>query len=196
MKPSLQILTICRMNAQRTSSALLLIAIFAWPIAALATGVIYKSVDETGHVTYSTEPPGNAVGAEAMLVPRGPSEQATEQAIERARAMEQKTDARFEAMAKRRREEAQARRDEERLQLEREAAERRRQLDDSSERFDRERVYYPVYPRYRGGIYPPHPPVHLPYPPKPAHPIVRPQGPSHSHINPPTRRWLRDRGRY
>lgn len=194
MKPNLHIATPCNLKAHPTPSTLLLLALFALPIAALAAGVVYKSVDETGHVTYSTEPPRDAVETEAMHVPPGPSAETTEMAIERAREMEQKADARFEAMAKRRQEEAQARRDEERLRLDGEAAERHRKLDDSSERLDRERVYFPVYPPYWRGIYRPHPPVHLPHPPKPARPVVRPQMGSHSHINPPTRRWLRDGG--
>lgn len=164
-------------------------------VAAFASNTVYKSVDESGHVTYSTAPPEDAVEAEAVQIPPGPSAKATEQAIERAKEMEQKADAQFEALTKHRQQEAQARRDAERLRLERESAERQRHYDQSAERLARDRVYFPIYPPYWGGIYPPHPPIQLPHPPKPSHPIVVPQRRSHSHINPPTRGWIRDMGR-
>lgn len=166
-----------------------LVAVLLPPVLALAGSTVYKSVDEAGHVTFSTEPPEDAVRTETVHVPPGPSAQATEQAVERARELEKRSDAQFEALTRRRQQKAQARRDAERLRLDREAAERKRRIDEAAENRVRQPSYYPAYPLYWGRPYPPRPPVNLPYPPKPARPVIPRQRRSHSHINPPTRRW-------
>jgi len=167
----------------------LLVALFLLPVTAFAGNTIYRSVDDAGHVTFSTEPPVDAARTETVRVPPGPSAQETEQAIERVRELEQRSDAQFEALTKRRQQEAQARRDTERLRLDRESAERKRRIDEAAEYRVRQPSYYPAYPLYWRRPHPPHPPVNLPYPPEPARPVFRRPQRSHSHINPPTRRW-------
>lgn len=154
---------------------------------------IYRSVDEAGQVTFSSEPPKGAVEVESLDIGPGPSSVAEEEARARMKEAEQRTDARFDAMMERRRLEQQGRREAreeaERRRWEREAEDRRFR-DDSSGGYVIER---PNYRRYSPGWRRPHRPprpVHPIHPPRyRPHPNVVPNRPHDSHINPPTRNW-------
>jgi hypothetical protein len=148
---------------------------------------VYRSVDEAGHVTYSSQPPKDAVEVETVPVAPGPSAEATQEARDQVREMEKRTDAQFESLMDRRRQDASARREAreaaERERAAREAADRQRRMDEAPVYF---RPYYPLDWRWR---YPPHPPVHPPRPPKPDHPVISPNLPYQDHINTPLRNW-------
>lgn len=81
-------------------ATLLTITLLA-PAFAVAAEPVYKSVDEQGNVTYSAEPPADAVQSEQIAVPPPPTEEevkraedATRQLQEQAGKMEQERKAR------------------------------------------------------------------------------------------------------
>lgn len=167
---------------------------FVLPFAAFGADRVYRSVDEEGRVTYSSQPPKDAVEVEGMDVGPEPSAQTTEEARARVKEIEQRTDAQFQAMMERRRLEAQARREAreeaERRRLEREAADRQRRIDESLDRLAIERPYYRRYPLDWRWPYRPPRPIHRNHPPRQRHyPIISPNRPYDSHINTPARNW-------
>jgi len=86
------------------SSALVLFA-----AAASAGEPIYRSVDRSGHLTYSDAPPADAVRVEDLRPPEGPGPDATREAIDRADRLTDEANAGYEAIMERRRQEAAAR---------------------------------------------------------------------------------------
>lgn len=75
---------------------------FLLPMVALGEDAIYKSFDDSGNVTYSAEPPTDAATVESVQIPAGPTKEATKDALERARDMEQEADTRYDATMERR----------------------------------------------------------------------------------------------
>lgn len=140
-------------------------------VVAFAEDVIYKSVDETGAVTYSAEPPAGGVSSEAVRLPPPPSEAATREAAERAERMKQDADAGYDALMEQRRHQLEA---DQAAKAAAEAAERQRRIDEAMEQREAEPEYYPVYPPDWRRPFPPRPPIphppHPPHPPKPPHP--------------------------
>ncbi|MFZ0788628.1 MAG: DUF4124 domain-containing protein [Chromatiaceae bacterium] len=143
-----------------------------WAVAVLPFAVlaeqIYKSIDASGAVTYSAEPPLNASTVESLEIPPRPSEEATKAALERAREVQKEAGAGYEATMDRRQQEAEARA---KAQEEARTAEQARRATDATDEPDGE----PVYIWYRGDRIrpqPPHPP-HPPHPPRPPHPPLR-----------------------
>lgn len=141
----------------------LFLAAYWLPLAALGGEPIYKSVDATGNVTYSEQPPANAAKVEDVQLPPGPSREEMQQSLERAKGVEQAADAHYDAMMERRRQEEEARK---KAQEEADAAERQRRLDETIERLESQPSYY-TWPQWRP--YPPRPP-HPPHPPRPPYP--------------------------
>lgn len=163
--------------------ALLSAALLPATVAVVA-GSIYKSVDEEGRITYSSQPPGEAAKTEAMRVPPSPSAEATDEAVKRIEETEKEMDAQFKSLMERRQQKAEERKEaRERKRLEQEAAEQQRRY---AEALRRNSVYYPPYRGHWLWPYPPHPPVHPPHPPRSA-PL--PNRPYRSHINTPARDW-------
>jgi hypothetical protein len=145
-------------------------------VATFAEDVIYKSVDETGAVTYSAEPPAGGVASEAVPLPAPPSEAATREAVERAERMKQDADAGYEALMEQRHHQVEA---DQAAKAAAEAAERQRRIDEALEQREAEPEYYPVYPPDWRRPFPPRPPIphpphppHLPKPPHPPAPLV------------------------
>lgn len=69
-----------------------------WPL--LATGQVYRSVDDQGRVTYSQVPPANAAEVEPLDVLPGPSEAARQAAEQRASQLIQESQERQAARAR------------------------------------------------------------------------------------------------
>ncbi len=160
------------------SAALLLATV------ALGAGSIYKSVDEEGRVTYSSQPSSEAAKTEPVRVPPSPSAEATDEAVKRMKETEKEADARFKSLMENRQQKAEERKEvQEHKRLEQEAAEQQRRYDEALRRSS---VYYPPYRGHWPWPYPPHPPVHPPHPPRPT-PL--PNRPYQSHINTPARDW-------
>ena len=163
------------MRSVRYRPAILIPLLFAGTCVAQT---LYKSVDEQGHVTYSETPPADAVETKSVPIAPGPSRENAERARERARAMAEEADTKYQELMERRKEEEEARKKAERERADREAAERQRAADESS--------YEGPYPY--GWRWPyPYPPIRPPIPPRPTHPIVPPKRPYGGHINPPIR---------
>jgi len=166
-----------------------LYAILLFPVAVYGADAVYKSVDKAGRVTYSSEPPKDAVKVEGVRFPREPSEQDRKAAREHARAVEQKTDARYQTLKERSRRAAQARKEAqrtaERERLAREEAERQQRIDETLDWLANERAYDRGYPHNRLWPYwPPRPVYPSPHPP---HPSIRLNRPYVDHINTPAR---------
>ncbi len=140
----------------------LLAASLLLPVTASGEGPIYKSVDAAGNVTYSSEPPADAAKVEGIEIPAAPSEETLNQAVERAKDMEQEADVRYQALVERRRQEAEARK---KAQEEAEAAERARRIQEAIEDSAAQPSYY-VWPDWR-----------WPRPPRPPHPPIPPRPP-------------------
>lgn len=156
----------------KKSKLLLLLSVsLLLPSAACGEDAIYKSVDEAGNVTYSSQPPAGAAKVEEVQVPAGPSEEAIQESLKRTKDMEKEADARYEAMMERRRQDAEAQK---KKQEEAQAAEKQRQLEEAAKESASEPDYYYVWPDWRRPRppYPPHPPV-PPHPPGPPHPPLR-----------------------
>jgi hypothetical protein len=158
------------------------------PIEICGADTFYKSVDEEGRVTYSSQPPPDAIEVKSLQVEPGPSEEETEQAREQAKKLEQEVDAMYDELVERRTREAQA------LKEALEAAERERSASELNERLQRieESLSWPVnaYPYYWRYPWPwwtrhprPRPPIHPPPPARPVAPIYYPIRPTQSHIN-------------
>lgn len=166
-------------------------AVLLFPAAVFGADTVYKSVDEAGRVTYSSQPPQDAVEVEGVHLPRGPSAQDTTAAQERARDLEQKADARYKTLKGRRQQAAQARKEAreaaEREQLAREAAERQQRIDESLDQLANERAYYQGSPDDWRWPYRPPRPVYPPHPPRPPHTTIPPNRPYEDHINTPAR---------
>lgn len=179
--------------SQATCSVWFLSAALLAPVAVFGADAIYKSVDESGRITYSSKPPQDAVEIEGVSVPRGPSAQDATAAQDRVKDLEQKTDAQIQTLREGRQQAARARKEAqeaaERQQLAREAADRQRRIDNSLDRLANERDYFRPYPHdWRWPYRPLRPlyPAHPPRPPRRAVPLNRPY---EDHINPPTRNW-------
>jgi hypothetical protein len=136
------------------------------PVTLLADDTFYRSVDEAGRVTYSAQPPAGAAKVEQVDVPAGPSDAAVQQALERAKKMENAADAQYKAMTERRKEAEAQRAAQERA----DAADSKERDDQTLEDPDSQPMYYaPWYQGYWGRPHPPHPP-RPPHPPKPPRP--------------------------
>lgn len=72
------------------SAKILMFALLA-PALAVSAAPVYKSVDEQGNVTYSAEPPADAVQSEQIAVPPPPSEEEVRQAEEATRQLQEQT---------------------------------------------------------------------------------------------------------
>lgn len=154
----------CRGKAdQRPRRWRVLWIVLLLPAATVATDRVYKSVDESGNVTYSAEPPADATTVEALDLPAEPSEEATRQALDRAQELEQEADARYDAIMARRQREAEARADAEQKAR---AAEQAGRAGDSSEATDSTTTGYIWYRPHWVGPRPPRPP-RPPWPPQP-----------------------------
>ncbi|MGA7980607.1 MAG: DUF4124 domain-containing protein [Chromatiaceae bacterium] len=105
-------------------------AVLLFSVLAFAGGPVYKSVDESGHASYSSEPPEGAEKVEGIQLPSGPSEEETKESLERAKEMENEADARYDAVIERRRLEAEARNE---AQEDAEAAKRSRPGEESTD---------------------------------------------------------------
>jgi hypothetical protein len=101
-------------------------------------------------------PPKDAAKIESVQVPAGPSEEATKEALERARDMEQKADTRYDATMQRRQQEAEARAKEEAR-----AAEQARRAAESADETAAESNDYIWYQGSWHWPYPPRPPTAL-----------------------------------
>lgn len=159
-------------------------------VAVFGAESVYKSVDELGRVTYSSQPPKDAVEIVNVPVSPGPSAMEATAARERAGEIAQEVDA---WLKERRLQAAQARKEAreaaDREQLAQEAAERQRRIDDSLDRLANEQDNYRAYPYdWRWPHRPPHPvyPLHPPRPPRRAMPPSRPY---RGHINSPALKW-------
>ena len=104
-------------------------AVLLLPLPGLAEDTVYKSIDDSGNVTYSAEPPKDAATSESVQIPPGPPEQATKEALERARDMQQEANTRYDAAMQRRQQEAEART---KAQEEAQAAEQARRAAESA----------------------------------------------------------------
>jgi hypothetical protein len=160
------------------------------PVAAFGADSVYKSVDKLGRVTYSSQPPKDAVDMESVPISPGPSATETKAAQERAGEIAQEVDA---WLKERRLQAEQARKEAreaaDREELAQEAAERQRRIDDSLDRLANEQDNYRGYPYdWRWPHRPPHPvyPLHPPGPPRRAMP---PNRPYRGHINSPALKW-------
>jgi hypothetical protein len=171
---------------QHAKLVLLPVAALLLPIGTCGADTFYKSVDEEGRVTYSSQPPPDATEVESLQVEPGPSEEETEEAREQAKKLQQEVDAMYDELVERRRREAQA------LKEALEAAERERSATELNERLQRieESLSWPAnaYPYYwRPGPWwtrhpLPRPPIHPPPPTRPVHRIYYPIRPTQSHI--------------
>jgi hypothetical protein len=172
------------------------------PIGAAGADTLYKSIDETGQVTYSSQPPKDAVEVEALQVAPGPSEEEIEKAAERAQRVGQAVDDRYQALMERREQEEQLRKEaeeaEESARIARETAERLQRIEESLE----PEVTWPYYPGYPYNGWRPYPPYRpWPRPPRDGRkhhrrfqdhintPARDHNRPFHDHINSPARTW-------
>ena len=145
------------------------LSVVLWlPLAAFAQDAIYKSVDKEGHVTYSAQPPPGAAKVEDVQLPPGPSEEAVQESLERAKSIGEAADARYDATMEQRRQEAEARK---KAQEQAAAAEQQRRIEESLQEQESEPYYSDFWPGWRRPI-PPHPP-YPPHPPRPPHPPLR-----------------------
>jgi len=163
----------------------------ALPIGTCAAEMVYKSVDEAGQVSYSSRPPPGSIEVEDLLVAPGPSAEAVRHARERAKDTQQKVDARYRALMKRRDQQAEARKaapeEARRERVARETAERLRRIEESLERPVVAFPYYtPLSLDWRRPT-PPHHPQFPSYPPRPRPPIKHLNRPYQDHINSPLR---------
>lgn len=144
---------------------------FFWLVSALvapcapglAEDTVYKSVDESGHVTYSQTPPAGAARVEDVPLLPGPSDEVARESMERAKEMQQEADARYDALMEQRRQDAEAR---EKAQAAAEAAAERRREQAYQESLEESMWGWGV-PYYAG---PYRPNWHRPNPPNPPHP--------------------------
>ncbi len=137
---------------------------------------VFRSVDATGHVTYSTVPADGAVELQEVQVKPGPPEQVVEQALMAARTTQQTAEKKFDALMEKRRVK---KAEEERRRLAEREAMRERRLQEALERLERQRPVYvypwpwyghrPGYPRRSG---------HRPWRPKPVHLYPPPSKPA------------------
>lgn len=143
------------------------------PNAVAGGDTVYKSVDESGHVTYSAEPPADAATVEGVKLNAPPSDETTKEALQRAQDMEREADTRYDAMMEHRLREEAARNE---AQAAARAAEEARRAEESSEDSDSEETdsiwYRRDWPRPHPP-WPPHPP-RPPHPPQPPHPPMPP----------------------
>jgi len=164
------------------------------PVAAYGAGTVYKSVDEAGHVTYSLQPPKDAIEIEDVQIEPGPSAGAAEKARERAKDMGQMVDVHYQQLMERREQEEQARKEAreaaERERIAREAAARQRRIEESLAQIANERYYFGPSPYDWRWHYPPYRPMYPSYPPRrpPRHPIPPGSRPYKGHIDTPERR--------
>jgi hypothetical protein len=145
-------------------------AVLCLPMTGLGGDAVYKAIDDSGNVTYSAEPPTDAAIVESVEIPPGPSEEATWEALERARDTEEAADRRYDAKMERRQQEADARA---KAQEEARTAEQARRAAESADDPDAESPDYLWYGRDWLRPYPPHPPL----PPRPPHPPLPPHSP-------------------
>jgi len=160
------------------------------PIGAAGADTLYKSIDETGQVTYSSQPPKDAVEVEALQVVPGPSADEVENAAERAQRVERAVDDRYQALMERREQEEQLRKEaeeaEESARIARETAERLQRIEESQSLEPGVALpYYPGYPYNGWRPYPPYPP-YRPWP-RPPRNDRKHNRPFHDHINTPAR---------
>jgi hypothetical protein len=136
------------------------------PLASPAEETLYKSIDAAGNVTYSDEPPINAVRVEDVQVQQGPPPEAAQEADERLERMTEEADARYDALMEQRRQQAEVR--------QQAAATRQRELErqrvEEDDTDDDATVIYtwpPWPPHYHPHPHPPRPPLPPGPPPEP-----------------------------
>jgi hypothetical protein len=172
---------------KRLSKLLFLPLVAALPSGNCAAEMIYKSVDEAGQVTYSSQPPPGSIEVEDMPLAPGPSAEAVRYARERAKDTQETVDSRRQALRKRRDKEAEARKEARRERMARERDERLRRIEESLEQPVAAFPYYRPYPSDWRRPSSSHHPQFPPYPPRPRHPIKRLNRPYQDHINSPLR---------
>jgi uncharacterized protein with WD repeat len=155
-------------------------ALTSLALAAGAGETLYKSVDAAGNVTYSDEPPADAVQVQDVQVEPGPTPEAEQEAAVRSKQMTREADAAYDALMEQRRQQAEAR---EKARQEAEAArqrelERQRAAEDDTD--DDATVIYtwPPWPPHH------HPRPHPPRPPVPPTPPPEPEPGPHFRGNP------------
>jgi len=147
---------------------------------AFGSDTLYKSIDDAGRVTYSSQPPPTAVEIEEVQVAPGPTAEATENAAARVKETEQKVDAHYRELRERREQEAA-----ERERIARETAERQKRIEESLDQPAMAVPYYWPYPLRWWGPRPPYRPMNPPYAPRPMPPTHRPNRAYKGHINSP-----------
>jgi len=115
------------------------------PVVAHGAETVYKSVDEAGHVTYSSRPRESAAEVERVQLPPGPTNEAAEKAQDRANAVEQAVDSQYQEVMERRRKKAQAEQEAqeaaERERVARETAERQQRIEEALDQLETEGPY-------------------------------------------------------
>jgi hypothetical protein len=168
------------MRMKRLSIFLFLLVATLLPGGAFGSDTLYKSIDEAGRVTYSSQPPPAAVEIEEVQVAPGPSAEVTEKAAARVKETAKKVDAHYRELMERREQEAA-----ERERIARETAERQKRIEESLDQPAMAVPYYWPYPLRWWGPRPPYRPMTPPYAPRP---MPSTQGPNRSyegHINSP-----------
>ncbi len=142
---------------------------------------IYKSIDDEGRVTYSSEPVQDAVQSHQLEPAPAPADHAIEDSRVQAQSLRERADEVYRALMEQR---EQRRAEAERLRREKEKREQERRRQELLERLSRPVPAYAPPGYWYGGRYwhgnrpwRPRPPAHRPSPPSP--------GPSHPQTPPP-----------